>query len=317
MKKKLILIAVAVITACMLAGVLSACNNATTQGTLSNFLGDHNSEEFVYDVLNTYDGTTGTYTVSAKAYDADATVEGFGLSTLQKVKRGVLISTKLSYADKQFETGCYYNLVSGPTSYMQPAATYRVEKSGEKETFRLQGTYDGGAFKYERYVDGKKDEGSMKIAGTCFDNNQFHQALRTVTDFSAGLSLTFSLPTVTANEATTATLLASCNSTEKVKTAYTDAFLIKEGENAGDPEYPDGMTCYKVTITRSTVVSGRTHTLYYAAGNIPVNRNYPNVFTLKNVLIKIEEPFEVDGKTTTADGKTIMMAYSLKSASLE
>ena len=52
MKKKLIIFVVAILVLSVMAFALVACNRATTQGQLSNFLVDHAEEVFVYDVKN-------------------------------------------------------------------------------------------------------------------------------------------------------------------------------------------------------------------------------------------------------------------------
>lgn len=167
---------------------------------------------------------------------------------------------------------------------------------GEKETFRLFGSYDGKKFSYTRTVNGEKSKGSVEAGGTTyFDNNEFHQALRTITTFSDSLAFSFSVPLVSATEAGSVTLTTRADGKTNVKTPYT----------ASSEKYSDnGIECYKVYVSRTTEVAGISQTLYYAASDVLFNG-----WAMRHVLVKIEEPFKKDGSTN-------MMTYELKTATL-
>lgn len=302
MKKIILTVSVIAIIA-MLGLCLAACNNATTQGQLANLLSDHNHEAFEYEVkacnyygevLENYPYSSGVYTVTLDAYNAGATVENFGNATLSNVQKGVLVLGKLTIGDAQYDTGCYFNLIGG-SSYMVPAYTYRVHTVGSTETFRLQGAYDGATLNFERWINGEKSVGSVSTKSTYFDNNEFHQSLRTITTFSSNFSFSFATPIISSTEATFATLTATISSTANIKTPYT--------ENV--EEYAEkGINCYKMFLSRSTEVNGLYQTLYYATENIT-----DDGWSLKNVLVRIEEPFKLNDEICK-------MVYELKSATL-
>ncbi len=318
--KKILLTVFALATILCLGLGLVACNNATTQGQLENPLGfDHKSETFVYDALDTKSGEIGEYTVKIVGYDGGETITDFGDSELANVEKGILVTGKLEFGEDSSSTGCYFKLVGSSTSYMVPVASYTVHTQNGKETFRLQATYGSKSYNYERTVDGKKDSGSIKISGTYFDNNEFHQMLRTVSTYSSGLSLAYNMPLVTPTEALSVSITATTSSIQKVVTSYTDSLL-----NADNTQrYPEGMDCYVVNINRSTEVAGTSQTLYYALDNVPSEIAHPNVRFMQHILVKIIEPYKVDGKATftvTEDGKQvekpIRMEYTLRSASI-
>lgn len=288
MKKiALVILIIALILTCGI--VLSACNNATTQGQLANLLTDHNQETFVYDVLNKFDNTQGTYTVRLQAYDKGESISDFGNATLENVDDGVLVSGLLTIGDITYRTGCYFNLISG-SSFMVPAYTFRVEKKGNVETFRLQGSYDGATLNYERYINGKKSTGSVKASGTYYDNNEFQQSLRTVTTFSTSFNFGFTMPLVSAKESTKINLTASCSATQDVTVPYRT----------------EAINCYRVNLSRSTDVNGVSQQLYYATDNLTYNG-----WNMKNVLVKFIEHYKDD-----ASGNIYDIEYSLKEASL-
>lgn len=286
----LIVIAIVAISAISLV----ACNNATPQGQLVNLLNDHNHEEFSYVVYAKNKATgarldeyNGTYVVKLDAYDAGSTVNDFGNGELQNVSRGVLVSGVLTVGEGEnqtvYKTGCYFNLIDG-SGYMVPHASYRVQTVGNVEKFRLQANYsDGKNFNYERWIEGEKSTGTVTFKATCyFDNNEFHQSLRTLSTFSNSMSFSFAMPLVSANEAQSVNLTASISETVKVKNDFT----------ANNPEYADnGIECYKTVISRATEVAGMSQTLYYAVNNVSYHG-----WNLKNVLVKIEEPFKIDGE---------------------
>lgn len=206
-----------------------------------------------------------------------------------------MVNGLLRVGTQTYETGCYFKLING-SSYMVPAYSYRVQKDGEKETFRLFGSYDGKKFSYTRTVNGEKSKGSVEAGGTTyFDNNEFHQALRTITTFSDSLAFSFSVPLVSATEAGSVTLTTRADGKTNVKTPYT----------ASSEKYSDnGIECYKVYVSRATEVAGVSQTLYYAASDVLFNG-----WAMRHVLVKIEEPFKKDGSTN-------MMTYELKTATL-
>ncbi len=293
MKKTVLIIFVVAMVAVLGVG-LTACNNATPQGQLANLLTDHNHETFVYDVVNTKDNSTGVYTVNLDAFNKDATVE-FGNRTLENVQKGIRVQGELVFGNTKYVMGCYYNLVSG-TSFMTPAYSFRTVTVDGTQTFSMQGRYVGGSFECERYIGEDTLLNSVKASGTVFDNNQFQQVLRSVTTFGSGLTLSFTTPIASATTVTTASLTANCSSTAKIKdTGYTDSVEdLKE----------EGIDCYVVYISRATEVKGMSQTLYYAVDNIKVQG-----WSMKNVLVRIVEPF-------TSDGKRYDMVYSLKTATL-
>lgn len=161
----------------MLACVsLTACNNtATTQGQLRNILSDHKSETFEYGVCakdangGKIDGYDGTYVVTLKAYGDGSSLANFGSAdtTLENLSAGIFVRGLLTVGTKTYDTGCYFKLISG-SSYMVPAYSYRVQKDGETETFRLFGSYDGKKFSYTRTVNGKRAKERLKPAMRLF-----------------------------------------------------------------------------------------------------------------------------------------------------
>ena len=303
MKKVILTISIVLVVALACVS-MTACNNtATTQGQLRNILSDHNSESFEYDVCakdadgNKIEGYDGTYNVTLKAYGEGAKIENFGSSdtNLENLSAGILVNGLLRVGTQTYETGCYFKLING-SSYMVPAYSYRVQKDGEKETFRLFGSYDGKKFSYTRTVNGEKSKGSVEAGGTTyFDNNEFHQSLRTITTFSDSLSFGFSMPLVSATEASSVSLTAKVNGKTKVETAFT---------SSNEKYAAEGIECYKTDVSRTTQVAGISQTLYYAESDVLING-----WAMKHVLVKIEEPFK-------KDGKTCYMNYELKTATL-
>lgn len=283
---------------------MTACNNtATTQGQLRNILSDHNNETFVYDVFakgsdgNKVEGYDGAYTVTLKAYSDGSTISNFGSqdTKLENLSAGVLVKGLLTVGTQTYDTGCYFTLING-SSYMVPAYSYRVQKDGENETLRVFGSYNGKKYSYTRTVNGEKSEGTIEAGGTTYyDNNEFHQALRTITTFSDSLSFKFFVPLVSATEATSIELTANVNGKTKVITAFTE----------NNEKYAaEGIECYKTSVSRATQVAGISQTLYYAEKEVLING-----WAMEHVLVKIEEPFK-------QDGKTFYMNYELKTAEL-
>ena len=313
MKRKLILslIAVTLIVAAIFA--LSACNrNATPQGQLSNFLIDHAKEHFVYDVrigIQTDDDvlfsqteSLGTLTVDVKACKSGDTIQCPDDITVNN--KGVLIKSKLdiNYESKHivYETACYFNLVNG-SSLMVPSYTYRIQKENDNETFRMTGNYQSSTFYYEKKsaTDEEPTSGSIKLSGTFFDNNEFHQSLRTVSTYSTSFNMSFSLPLVSTTENQSVSLTASCNKTVDVKNDYTNSI----------DDYKDlGVECYAVKISRSTEVAGLNQMLYYAKDNLKAQN--PTGFTMRNVLVEIREPIG------TVEEGTQYVFYRLSTATI-
>lgn len=279
MKKVILSISIIAMVA-IFALSLTACNNATPQGQLQNLLNDHNHEEFTYDVFAVSAQTgerfadntnyNGTYVVKLDAYDAGSTIADFGNGELQSVSKGVLVTGVLNVGegDNQtvYKTGCYFNLIDG-SSYMVPYASYRVQTVGGVEKFKLQGSYDGKNYNYERWIDGVQSSGNVEFKATSYyDNNEFHQSLRTLSTFSDSMSFSFSVPLVSAFEATTVNLTASVT----------------------DRSVQGGIECYKTVISRSTEVAGMSQVLYYSVNDVKYNG-----WGLKHVLVRIEEPFKM------------------------
>ena len=290
MKKKLIIFVVAILVLSVMAFALVACNRATTQGQLSNFLVDHAEEVFVYDVKNELTNETGTYTVNVKMHPAGDTINC--PDAIENVERGVFVESVLEIGTTEYKTGCYFTIVSD-TALMTPAYTYRVQKENGEETFRMKGTYNGAALVYERVINGVLAKGGIKLSGTYFDNNEFHQSLRTVTTFSTSFNFSYVVPLVSPSEISAVTLTASCSKTAYVKTPFTETI---DAEN--------GVNCYNVRIARSTKVAGLDQSLYYATEPLKAQNS---TFKLQNVLVKIYEPI------ANAEG-TFYVVYSLKSA---
>lgn len=317
--KKVILTIFTVALIAVLGASLVACNSATTQGQLENPLGfDHNAETFVYDALDTYTGQKGEYTVHIQGYDRGATVPDFDGGELANVEKGILVTGNLTIGTSASSTGCYFKLVGSSTSYMVPVESYTVHTEDGAQTFKLHGTYGGNVFNYTRTVGDKTDNGSFKISGTYFDNNEFHQMLRTVSTYASGLSLAYTMPLVTASEAGAVSITATSNSVEKVSTPFTDSILNAQDEQI----YPEGMDCFVVKINRATQVAGASQTLYYAVQNVASDHEHINIRVMQHVLVKMIEPYKVDGKATfpaTSDEgkqieKPIQMEYTLVKA---
>ena len=205
---------------------------------------------------------------------------------------------------------------------MQPVASYTIHYENDKETFRLNATYSTKYYDYTRTVNGGEPEtGRLKISGTVFDNNEFHQLLRTISTYSSGLTLAYKMPLVTAKEVVVADITAmSSTTTKKISTPYSASLL----DNEGAPRFENGeVDCYEVVISRSTQVAGSTQKLYYAVPNIGINPDYDNTRAFKNILMRIEEPYKVGDQATvkrTVDDKeveeAIMMVYTLRSATM-
>lgn len=301
MKKKLIISVLAIMVIIGAIFALSACNrSASPQGQLSNFLIDHNKEHFEYDVK---DGQTllGTYTVDVTLYPNGSSINC--PTQIENVSKGVLVESVLDVTKdgkhSVYQTGCYFNLVNG-SSLMVPAHTYRIQTEDGVETFRMTGTYDGSTFRYDKTVGEEQSNGTLKLSGTYFDNNEFQQCLRSVSTFSTSFSMSFATPLVSPNETANVSLTVSCSKVVKIKTAYTDSIA----------EYAEtGIDCYKVSLSRSTKVAGVAHVLYYAKANVKAN-NTPDGFTLRNVLVEFHEPLSTDG------GETTYLYYTLRKAEI-
>ena len=97
------------------------------------------------------------------------------------------------------------------------------------------------------------------------------------------MSFSFAMPLVSANEARSVNLTASISETVKIKNDFT----------ANNPAYAEnGIECYKTVISRAgEEVAGMSQTLYYAVSAVSYNG-----WNLKNILVKIEEPFKLDGE---------------------
>lgn len=286
--KKLIIIPIIIV---MIAGLcigLVACNKASTQGLLANILNDHNKETFSYDVSNSLTGETGTYNVTIQEYAQGSNIADFGNATLSDVSKGILVTGALTIGTTEYKTGCYFNLISG-SAYMVPAYSYRVQKENGQETFRLQGTYAGTTLNFDKAVNGVTSSGSVGVSSPYYDNNEFHQTLRTLTNLSTNFSFAFNVPLITSTEETAVKLTASCSAKEDITVPYK----------------AEAINCYRLYISRSTEVAGTNQTLYYAADNITING-----WNAKNVLVKIIEPFKVDGKQYE-------MQYSLRTVTIE
>lgn len=286
MKKKIVILTLVIAMIVVVSISFSACNSATTQGQLANLLHDHNHESFTYiahgedangDVLAGYDGT---YVVTLDAYDKGSSVENFGDRTLYDVSEGVLVLSTLTVGSTEIKSGCYYNLIGG-SSFMVPAYTFRIHRDNGVLVSHLQGTYTGATLSYTYRNSAGSVENAITTKSTYFDNNEWHQSLRCATTLSTSFNFSFAVPAIGDNEAAYATLQSLISSTENVKTPYTDGIATLQA---------DGIKCYKMTVSRNTDVSGLYHTLYYAVDDIK-----DAGWGMKNVLVKIVEPFKLDG----------------------
>lgn len=282
--KKVVLVLVSIILVAVFAVSFVACNNATTQGQLEDIWYDY--ESYVYDVN---DGeNTGEYTVTIKWYgDGDVTVGGTVLSSPGK---GYLVTGKLEIADVTYDTACFFKRVDGNT-FLVPVASYRkqVSASSPETDLEVNGVYDGASFNYSGIVAGKDVSGNLELSSPYYDNNEFHQVIRSVSTMSTSFSFSFKVPVV-ASESAAVSLTASCSSTEKITAP------VKDGE----------IDCYNVTISRSTKVDGKKQHLYYSTSAVELDTdgNGEVDYKPKKVLVKIVEP--------TSDGEVV---YLLKSAS--
>jgi len=290
MKKRILSILVISVILLLCLG-LTACNNASPQGLLANILAEHNHETISYKAVNTMDNSEGTLSVKLDAVKAGGSVAEFGARELSNLKQGIVISTTLVFGTATYKSGCFYELVSG-MQYMVPKYSYSTRLENGNTVFSMNGEYDGGEFKFDKDVNGEKSNGSLSVSGTVFDNNQFQQALRSVTTFSSGFTIGFTNPVVAPTEETTANLTASGSAaTENIKTPFTEG-IEKYAES--------GISCYPVKIARVTEVEGSAQMLYYATENVLING-----WEVKNPLVKIVEPFK------GSDGKQYNMEYSL------
>lgn len=282
--KKLILVLVSISLVAIFAVSFVACNNATTQGQLEDIWYDY--ESYVYDVN---DGVnTGVYTVTIKWYgEGDVQV---GATNLSSPGKGYLVTGKLEIADTVYDTACFFKRVDGNT-FLVPIASYRkqVSASVPESNLEINGVYDGSVFNYSGVVAGENKQGSIELSSPYYDNNEFHQVLRSVSTMSSSFSFTFKIP-VAANEATAVSLTASCASTEKITAP------IKDGE----------IECYNVAISRSTKVDGKKQRLYYSTSALELDVDGDGAvdYKPKKVLVKIVEP--------TSNGE---VTYLLRSAS--
>lgn len=285
-KKSIILIFV-ILTVAAAAFSLTACNSATTQGQLADILSSHSLEVLTYKVTDEANDIEGVYEAVLKRYDAGATIENFGDATLSNVSAGILVTGNLKVGTTVYQTGCYYNLISD-MSYMVPAYTYRMQSEGGEVKFKLQGSYDGATLNYSLTKDGKTTKGSLDTVAPFYDNNEFQQSLRAITNFSTGLSFAFNVPVVASDEIENMKLSALCTSTEKIKTDWTQSY---KKDSSGDesaenmPYKADGINCYVVTLSRDTKVNGSSQKLYYAVDDISING-----WAFTHVPVKFVEP---------------------------
>jgi len=278
--KKLALVLVLIVLT--LSFTLTGCNKASTQGQLVNILANHNHEVFTYDVSDS-SGVIGSYVVTL---DKKASQDSFTFgdeNTTIKVNEGILAQAVLTVGTTTYNTGCYYDLISG-SSFMTPAYTYRVKNVDGQETFKLFGKYDGTSLNYDKWINGgEKQSGTVTAESSpYYDNNEFHQLLRGVTTFSTSFSFSYAVPLVSETESTSVSLTAACSTTETLQF------------NGAD------VNCYKVVVSRSTKVAGTTQTLYYSVDDIKPSLSGTG-WPITHALLKI-----VEGNIT----------YTLKSASL-
>lgn len=281
MKKVLSLLTVIALVA-VCAVVFTACNNATTQGQLKNVWQDY--EKYTYSV--SYDGQTGEYVNEIVRYASGASVS-VGPNSL-KAKNGYLVSGKLTMGTSVVETQCFFECSEGST-YLVPKATYRKVSENGADVSVMSGVYEGSTLNYAFKAAGSDTQtGSVKLSSPYYDNNEFHQSLRGISTFSSSLSFTFNTALIAADEKTSASLNFAVNSTENVTTGIS----VDNGEGGTSPL---AVECYKATLSRSTVVASKTHTLYYAVNDLKVSVDKgvsDEGWPLAHVLVKIVEPGE-------------------------
>ena len=306
--KKIIVAVLLIAVICTAAGVLVACSNATTQGQLENVWQPY--ERYTYSVsYKADDGSdaSGTYVNEIRHYDAGATV-GLGSVELASVAEGYLVTGTLTAGDRTLFNACYYALSSGG-SYLVPSATYRKETAEGKTVFEYSGTYDGATLNYSgTREDGTKLSGSLGLSQPYYDNNQFHQALRGVGSLLAeGFSFpSFNVALVAAEEQTVIVLSASVTATASVPSE------IPAGDSV------QAFDCLKMTLSRSTTIAGESQSIWFASspvkcvvdGDDTVLVSEGAGWELKNVIVKIEEPYKAK------DGSVQKVTYTLSDIDL-
>ncbi len=310
--KKIVLISTVILVVIAASIGLAACNNATPQGQLANLLNPHQHEIFDYTLSSDYQGVSGTLHVTLDAYKKGDAIAEFGSASITPDYDGVLVKSVLNAAidgkTYKYEYGCFYRLTTSSTAYMVPQNCFRRTYEGERETFDMQGTYVGSEFKYTRSINGgATQKGELKVgSGAKLDNNEFQQLLRSVTTYANGLSMSFTTPVVSASEVSTVTLNANCNTVRNITgSPFCDAYEVTDSEGKVTTPYKEeGIPCYMVKVSRSTQVAGSSETLFYAVDNLKLSG-----WSVKNVLVKFEEPFKRGDKQCT-------MTYTLSDAAI-
>lgn len=275
--KKIALIIVTIALVAIMAVTFVACSTATVQGQLKDVWRPY--EKYVYTVDDDSKTTNGTYTVEV-IHNNEPNVT-IGTVTLEGVGKGIIVNGTLTYDNTVYTTACYVQLSSGG-SFLVPKASYRKQVVDGVVTLELGGKYDGANYTYFGTENGNNVEGSIGLKSPYYDNNEFHQLLRGVSSMSTGFSFSFNVPAVV-GEANLASLTASVVGSENI--IYAD----------------NSYECFKVSLSRSTKVQGKAHTLFYTVNPVDVNG-----WKLPYVLVKFVEP--------TATGE---VTYTLNSISLE
>lgn len=277
--KKTVLCLILILTICVACFSLTACNNATPQGQLGNYFSKY--EKYVYDVHDEAASADGTYEIEIKAFEEEKnSVTLCSEFTLENQTAGHLITSKLTINGYTYTTACYYANVTG-NSYYLPKGSYKlVEKDGTKQ-YDVKTTYSSDSKKgYANYVLSETDKtpqkGTLELKTPYYDNLEFYTMLRGASTMDSGFSMSYNVALVAPNEINTATISASCSTTEKINGLPTGVFTDGTAE------------CYKMVISRSTKVTGLSYTVYYAKSKV-TKINDADVRPLVRIITKIVE----------------------------
>lgn len=277
--KKSVLFLICVALICVACLTLTACNNATPQGQLGNYFSKY--EKYTYAVHDSKNNINGTYELEIKEYaetkNSVVLSDGF---TLENKSAGHLIKSTLNIGSKTYVTACYYTNVSG-NSYYLPQGSYKSVTDNGTELYSVKVTYSAGSkstnANYTLTENGKTPKkGSLSLKSPYYDNLEFYTMLRGASTMGTSFSMSYNVALVAPNEITSATISASCSSTEKVSNLPETVF---DGGKAD---------CYKVSISRNTKVAGTSYTVYYAKSNVK-KLNGVDCRPLVRVMTKIVE----------------------------
>ena len=280
--KKLSLLLIAIVLVLGMAFGLSACNNATTEGQLENIFFDYQGtgkEIYTYDVANSSNGATGTYTITIETKEKDQEVTIIEDFKVENCPAGYLVTDELTMSDGYTSKAtCFFAIaqVSGTTSqFLKPIASSK-KVTGSENDFTSYGSYEGKKYNYTLIANGTTKDGSVEVGTSkVYDNSEFHQVLRGIKDsiFQGGFTFAMTVPIVTATEETAVSVSANSSATTTVIAT-----------NVPDGEGKKAFECFPVRLSRSTKVEGISQTFWYTKDPVVIDG-----FSLKHVLTKIEE----------------------------